>query len=236
MGFKRMSDTVNNQKMAHMFWPKLARKELARKLNYENLPPEEKKDARNALWKINQIYHEGARNLLRVKRNIETDMLPSETIKAPRTGPPRGTSRTNKLRLSRRLRKTAYKHVKTHGQQGPQGKKTIQQYLREMQGITLPDTNMTQDTSIQRAANKADKLRNKRRREIDPSEDVVVAITIPNRKRKNPKSKQGNKKKRRILLTPESTKGGETPLEENHTPKGIQEYLVRLNGYRDLTP
>ena len=137
---------IRSGKLQLGIWPKLARKELTRKLNYENLPTEEKKDAKNALWKINQIYHEGARNLLRIKRNIETDLTPSPTPSVPLTAIPRGgRARSHKLRITTRPRKLAMK--KYAPTQGRLRQKTIYQYLSDMQCIST--SSMTHDTEFQ---------------------------------------------------------------------------------------
>ena len=60
---------INNAKLQLGIWPKRTRKELAKKLNFNALLPQEKKEAKNTLWAINVIYHEGAKELLSSKHS-----------------------------------------------------------------------------------------------------------------------------------------------------------------------
>ena len=59
---KAFSQQINNAKLQLGIWPKRTRKELAKKLKFDTLSSQGKKEAKNTLWAINTIYHEGAKS------------------------------------------------------------------------------------------------------------------------------------------------------------------------------
>jgi hypothetical protein len=114
---KAFSQQINNAKLQLGIWPKRTRKELAIKLKFDTLSSQGKKEAKNTLWAINALYHEGARELLSRKHAVCSNTLSDAENTACRALNSKGINKRNtrskKLRLTKIERK-GYKVIRTN--------------------------------------------------------------------------------------------------------------------------
>jgi hypothetical protein len=114
---KAFSQQINNAKLQLGIWPKRTRKLLARKLKFDALSSQGKKEAKNTLWAINALYHEGARELLSRKHAVCSNTLADAENTACRAlnaqGINKGNTSSKKLRLTKIERK-GYKGIRTN--------------------------------------------------------------------------------------------------------------------------
>jgi len=110
---RAFSQQINNAKLQLGIWPKRTRKELAKKLNFDALSSQGKKEAKNTLWEINAIYHDGAKELLAKKHTVGSLLADATLSAVPSSqGNCKWKTRTKKLRLTRTERK-GYKRLYT---------------------------------------------------------------------------------------------------------------------------
>jgi len=227
---RAFSQQVNNSKLRLGIWPKRTRKELAKKLKFDTLTQQGKKEAKNTLWKINAIYHEGAVEILSKKHNT-CSAIPVESKDTLFTS--KGKIRPNKLRLTKSERK-GFKRTQTN----PKDKEQMSKFLKDLRDIdTLQTHYRAMEAAAQRTSNKADAALKRKHRLISSQEDICTKQQDSQRtkrkkkhKRKRHNNAKGAKKSKTLLESPKHTN---TSYLQGTVTDGIQEYLTRLNNYKD---
>jgi hypothetical protein len=179
---------INNAKLQLGIWPKRTRKELAKKLNFGALPPQGKKEAKNTLWAINAIYHEGAKELLAKKHAVGMLLADATLGAAPSSqGNSKGKTRTKKLRLTRTERK-GYKRLHTKSKRTTQ---TMTKFLDDLRDIdTLQAHYKAMEVVAQRACNKANAMSKRKFRLISSQDETHSKLIDSHRTKRNKKHKR----------------------------------------------
>jgi hypothetical protein len=233
---KAFSQQINNAKLQLGIWPKRTCKELATKLKFGTLSLQEKKEAKNTLWTINAIYHEGAKELLS-KKHAECSSILTDGKTLGSASTPLGSSkstRMKKLRLTRAERK-GFRRIQSRSKHKTE---TMSKFLEDIRDIdTLQAHYRAMEITAQRANNIANATIKRKHRLISSQDDV--GIKQYGRRR----TKRKKEHKRNIYKTARNTKRSKVYKEvHNKTSNtyvqgtvtdGIQEYLTRLSTYID---
>jgi len=231
---RAFSKQIHNAKLQLGIWPKRTRKELAKRLKFDTLSLQGKKEAKNTLWAINAIYHDGAKELLSKKHAECSSILTDGKTLGSASTPLRGSksTQTKKLRLTRAERK-GFRRIQSRSKHKTEN---MSKFLEDIRDIdTLQAHYRAMEITAQRANNMANATIKRKHRLISSQDDVSTkkydSLRIK-RKKKHTRTvhKTSRYTKRSKVCTEEQNKTSNTYLQGSVTD-GIQEYLTRLSTF-----
>ena len=191
--------------------------------------------AKNILWSINAIYHEGAKELLSKKHVVCSSTL-IETLGAgpDSQGISKGKTRSKKLRLTKIERK-GYKRINTSAKRNTE---TITKFLEDLRDIdTLQAHYRAMEVAALKASNIANAAAKRKYRLISSQDEVGIKQQDSHRiKRKKKRKRNINNNTnnlKRIKAYPDLSNYNNITYLHGTVTDGIHEYLTRLSNYKD---